>query len=161
VRLSNGLMLVYVFAIAFAFTISAGGCRSVSEFAAPMITLSDLEVRGFSGGAADLVLELKVDNLNNFEITLVGLTGGLLIEDLEVGQLAWRGEIDCPKGEESVVRIPVHMAVGDHREIFRALIDRRKPLRHALRGESTFARGMIQRTYPVAAEGKVGATRGG
>jgi LEA14-like dessication related protein len=152
-------MFGLIFAIVFASPLGTGGCRNVTEFAAPAITLSDLEVRGLSGGAADLIIELNVDNMNNFEITLIGLSAGLLVEDVELGQVNWKGEFDCPKSEEAVVRIPFRMAVGDNSEIFNALIDRRKLMRPALRGESTFARGVVQRTYPLAAEGKIGASR--
>lgn len=135
------------------------GCRSVSEIAAPAITLRDVEVRAFSGGVADLTLEVEVENGNDFEVTLVALSGGLELEGAEVGRLAWFGELDCPKRQASRVRIPLHVAVGEHGDLFTALIDRR-PMRHALRGEATFARGVIRRACPVATEGQLAPAAG-
>jgi LEA14-like dessication related protein len=143
-------------ALVTALGLEAAGCRSVSEMAAPVFTLSDVDVRGFSGGVADLVLTLQIENLNDFEITLIALSGGLAIDGAEVGQVKWSGEIDCPKNSAAVARIPIHLAVTENQEIFSDLIDRRRPFRHGLRGESTFARGVIQRTYPVAVEGQLG-----
>ncbi len=137
----------------------AGGCRSVSEIAPPALTLRDVAVRAFSGGVADLTLEVEVENANDFEVTLVALSGDLEIEGAEIGRLAWSGEHDCPKRRASRVRIPLHCVVGEHGGLLAGLIDRR-PLHHALRGEATFARGVIRRAYPVATEGQLAPAAG-
>lgn len=123
-------------------------CSPVTEISAPLITLDEVEVRNFSGGIADLSLVLTLINQNNFEITLVELAGSLSLDEEAVGPVRWSGEFDCAKRDTTAMRVPVRLTVGTESEIFRALIDRR-PLREAVTGEVTIARGVIRRTYPV------------
>lgn len=133
-----------VLALALAVT----ACSPVTQISAPLITLDDIVVRSFSGGVADLSLDLTLVNQNDFEITLVELSAALVLDEREVGTVNWTGEFDCAKQDTTALRIPVHVAVGGESEIFRSLIDRR-PVGANLRGEATIARGVIRRTYPV------------
>jgi len=136
---------------AVAFVVGAAllaACHSVTEIAAPVITLDDVEVRSFSGGVADLSLVLTLINQNDFEITLVELAGSLALDEQEVGAVRWTGEFDCAKQDTTALRVPVRLTVDTEGEVYRALIDRR-PLRETVTGEATIARGVIRRTYPV------------
>ncbi len=137
-------------AIALAAAAIGSGCNPAAEISAPVIALNDVEVRGFSGGVAQLYLWFDIVNQNGFEITLVRIKGSLTLDDRDVGEASWSGEIDCTPRDTTSVHIPVRLAVGAADDLFRALIDR-QPMRHRLRGEATIARGVIQRTYAVDA----------
>lgn len=133
-----------------AVALAAGGCSPAAEISAPILALDDIDVRGFSGGVADLSLDLDVINQNNFEIVLVQLSGALDLDAQAVGTVNWSGEFACAKRDTTTVRIPVRLTVEEEAAgIFRSLIDRR-PMPAGLRGETTIARGVIRRTYPVA-----------
>jgi hypothetical protein len=129
------------------------GCRSVEEIAAPQVTLNGVEVRGLSGGEADLILALAVGNPNPFDVTLVEIQGTLFLAGVDVGPIGWTGERPCAKQGAVEARIPAHLAVGDRDSLVSALVDQ-KPMRKALRGEVTFARGVIRRTFPMATDGQ-------
>jgi hypothetical protein len=131
------------------------GCRSVEEIAAPQVTLANVEVRTLSGGEADLTLGLAIGNPNPFDVTLVEIQGTLFLAGVEAGPVAWSGEKPCAKQGAVEARIPAHLAVGDRDSLITALVDY-KPMRKALRGEVTFARGVIRRTFPMATDGKRG-----
>jgi hypothetical protein len=127
--------------------------------AAPQVTLPEVEVRSYSGGEADLTLGLTVGNPNPFDITLVEVQGTLFLNDREVGPVGWQGEQECKSKAAVQARIPVHvhltpLAGGD--SLLVALVDRRA-MKQAVRGEMTFARGMIRRTFPVATDGRLDA----
>jgi hypothetical protein len=128
--------------------LATAACSPVTEISAPLITLDDIEVRAFSGGVADLSLALTLINQNDFEITLVELSGSLVLAEREVGPVHWGGEFDCAKRDTTAVRIPVHLGVGGESELFRSLIDRGQ-VPASVRGEATIARGVVRRTYPV------------
>lgn len=147
------LLLALLLAAAAA---AAAGCRSVNEIKTPEIRLRNIHVQGLSGGVADVVLEVMVDNANDFEVRLIDLTAAIVLAGAQVGEVSWSGEFDCPRERASVLRIPLRLTVGEHKEVFSTLIDRRQPLRHELRGESTFAHGVIRHTYPLATEGEIG-----
>ncbi len=129
----------------------ASGCR-VDEIETPSIKLGHVEVRGLSGGIADLLLEINVENKNDFAVTLVGISGGLELDGIEVGRVTWSGEHPCAKKKESTLHVPLRLSVGDHRGAFMALIDGSRAVHSALHGEATFARGVIRKTYPMAAK---------
>ena len=129
------------------------GCRSVEEIAAPQVTLANVEVRGLSGGEADLTLGLAIGNPNPFDVTLVEIQGTLFLAGVEAGPVAWSGEKPCAKQGAVEARIPAHLAMGDRDSLITALVDH-KPMRKALRGEVTFARGVIRRTFPMATDGQ-------
>jgi hypothetical protein len=136
---------------------AAGGCRQVDEIAAPQVTLPAIEVRSYSGGEADLALGLTVGNPNPFDIILVMIEGTLYLEGREVGLVIWQGEQPCSAKGAVRADIPVHLhlagvAGGD--SLLTDLVDQR-PLEQAVRGEMTFARGVIRRTFPVATDGRL------
>lgn len=136
------------------------GCRPVDEIAAPVVTFEDVLVRSYSGGIAELTLELSVKNVNGFELTLTELDGELLFGGVEVGRATWSGEVSCPKEEAARVRIPQRLTVGAGQdEIFGALIDRQE-MSHVFHGEMKFARGVITRTFRVATDAHMGGVAG-
>ena len=129
-------------------------CRSPEEIAAPQVTLANVEVRALSGGEADLTLGLAIGNPNPFDVTLVAIQGSLFLAGVEAGPVAWSGEKPCAKKGAVEARIPVHLVVGAGQDsLVGALVDQ-KHMRKALRGEVTFARGVIRRTFPMATDGQ-------
>jgi hypothetical protein len=136
------------------------GCRQVDEIAAPQVTLPGIDVRSYSGGEADLTLGLTIGNPNPFDITLVAIQGRLFLEGREIGPVSWQGEQPCKSKAAVQARIPahLHLAPGIGADsLLVALVDRRE-VKQAVRGEMTFARGMVRRTFPVATDGRLDAT---
>ena len=142
-------------ALLIAGTLLAPGCRNLEEIAAPQVTLPGVEVRSYSGGEADLTLGVAVGNPNPFDLTLIEIEGTLFLDKREIGPVSWQGELGCKKQEVVQVQIPTHVRVskagGD--SLLAALVDR-QDVRHAVRGEVTFARGVIRRTFPLATDGR-------
>ena len=141
--------------VAVAGALAAPGCHKVDEIAAPQVTLPAVEVRSFSGGEADLTLGFAVGNPNSFDLTLIEIDGTLFLNKREIGPVAWQGERECKKQGAVQVRIPAHVvlsqAAGD--SLVAALVDGRDVMQ-AVRGEVTFARGVIRRTFPLATDGR-------
>jgi len=136
----------------------APGCRNMEEIAAPQVTLPAVEVRSYSGGEADLTLGFAVGNPNPFDLTLIEIDGTLFLNRREIGPVTWKGERECKKQGAVQVQIPAHVllakaaqAKGD--SLLAALVDNRDVM-HAVRGEVTFARGVIRRTFPLATDGR-------
>lgn len=75
----------------------------------PSVAVTDMSFRGFSGGAADLVLAIEVDNPNIFGGTLTGLDAVVYIDGRDVGPA--NTEQDYPIGAQttSPVEVIVHM----------------------------------------------------
>jgi len=134
---------------------AAPGCRNMEEIAAPQVTLPSVEVRSYSGGEADLRLNFAVGNPNPFDLTLIEVKGTLFLDRQEIGPVAWKGEQTCKKQGAVQVQIPTHVVLtpagGD--SLLAPLVDQRDVM-HAVRGEVTFARGVIQRTFPLATDGR-------
>jgi hypothetical protein len=136
--------------------LGATACRRVDEIAAPQVTLPSIEVRSYSGGEADLMLGFAVGNPNSYDLTLVQINGTLYLSDQEAGPVVWSGEQECKKQGAVQARIPMHLQLGHVAggdSLLAALVDR-KQVRQAVRGEMTFARGVIRRTFPIATDGR-------
>jgi hypothetical protein len=141
--------------VAVAGALAAPGCHKVDEIAAPQVTLPGVEVRSYSGGEADLTLGFAVGNPNSFDLTLIEIDGTLFLNKREIGPVAWQGERDCKKQGAVQVRIPAHVVLSQAGvdSLLAAMVDGRDVMQ-AVRGEVTFARGVIRRTFPLATDGR-------
>jgi len=94
------LITIFLIVLFFAF---------VGAVQKPSVNVIDMNFRGFSGGGADLVIDLEVDNPNILSGTLTGLDAIVYVNGGEVGPANIEREYPIAGQRVSPVEVVVHM----------------------------------------------------
>lgn len=88
-------------------------------FVQPTVSVQDLAIVGLDSGGIECELYLRVDNPNNFAITLTGYTYDLNVFALPFTNGGSQREVPFPANAPTDVRLPVRVKIGAFYELFK------------------------------------------
>ena len=110
-------------AAALAF-VALGGCAALGRatFAEPMVELRDVQIvgLGLDGGNVDVIL--SVYNPNRFSLDATRLTYRVDVDSVQLGSGALDSRFVVPRGDTSLVRVPIRFTYRGLGEAGRQLV---------------------------------------
>lgn len=129
-------------------------CSWLKRAMKPEISLENVLVKEISLSAASLVLEVKVENPNLFEITLKGLDFNLYLNDAFVGKGALGESLAIKRRDATIVPIPFSTQYQDLWEMARSLL-RDGPKEYRIQGTVTLDTFFWDTQKPFDHRGKI------
>ncbi len=129
-------------------------CSWIKKTMRPDISLENVIIQEASLSAASLVLELKVENPNLFDITLKGLDFNFYLNDAFVGKGGMGEEIAIKKRAPTIVPVPFSCQYQDLFQMARLLF-RNGPKDYRIQGTVTLDTFFWNTQKPFDYKGKI------
>ena len=99
---------------ALALTAAVSGCATAAQaiFTQPDVAFRGVGVRSVGLDGADVVVLLNIYNPNGYSLGASQLRYRLLVDSVEIGGGAIDSAFTVPKGDSTIVRLPVRVGFG-------------------------------------------------
>lgn len=106
---------------AFLMIVLLSGCASLVQ--TPRVMIKETKLVGLDTAGINIELKLGITNLNSFDLSLLGCTFDLKVQDLPLSTGGLQGTILFPAGEETGVLLPIRLKFTDLLKIINRVPD--------------------------------------
>jgi LEA14-like dessication related protein len=156
----NGVLAGLGVGLAAGMLAACGPGFSESNFRQPRLHLDRVIVRGvgLTGGNLDLVV--TVANPNRFDLRGTRLEAGFDVEGSHVGTVTYDDDYVVPKGDSTIVTLPLRFQWKGVSSAFRSALDY-GDIPYTMKGQATLDTPVGKQVVPFTLSGRAPLTRSG
>jgi LEA14-like dessication related protein len=153
------IYLLALLALALIVFAGCGGLNTLAHMESPTVDVTGVKLLGTSLAGADVLVQFRVDNPNDVDLVLDGITYKLRLNGEQLLDGHYDKQVQIVASDRTAVELPVSIRFDDLLRVVRTLQGQKTP-QYALDADLRFAVPVLgEVTVPVSQTGKVPVDR--